>query len=78
MTEIQNSKQLSPAAVCPGSNGLSRAQPVYELEETKKIRLSGKSKLIKKTLVGAASSHDRFNSRLEAAPTKSNTLVLFR
>ena len=33
------------------------------------MRLSGKSKLLKKTAVGAASSRDRFNSRLEAAPT---------
>ena len=35
------------------------------------MRLSGKSKLLKKTPVGAASSRELKRSRLEAAPTKS-------
>jgi len=42
------------------------------------MRLSGKPKLLKKTPVGAASSRELKRSRLEAAPTKSNTLVLSR
>ena len=42
------------------------------------MRLSGKPKLLKKTPVGAASSRELKQSRLEAAPTKSNTLVLSR
>ena len=43
-----------------------------------KLRLAGKLKLLKKTPVGAASSRELKRSRLEAAPTKSNTLVLSR
>jgi hypothetical protein len=42
------------------------------------MRLSGKPKLLKKTPVGAASSRELKRSRLEAAPTISNTLVLSR
>ncbi len=42
------------------------------------MRLSGKPKLLKKTPVGAAFSRELKRSRLEAAPTKSNTLVLSR
>ncbi len=46
--------------------------------EKNTMRLSGKSKLLKKKPVGAASSRELKRSRLEAAPTKSNTLVLSR
>jgi four helix bundle protein len=33
MTEIPNSKRLSPSAVSSGSNDSSRAKPIYDLEE---------------------------------------------
>ena len=42
------------------------------------MRLSVKAKLQKKTPVGAASSRELKRSRLEAAPTIANTLVLSR